>query len=238
MSKYLIGGLKVEYDARGDILRENSEKYLDDFDGPADIKCTVSEEFLKEKQKEIPHLSLAAHEYMWTGAAFGLEVLNHEGIILHSSCVQKDGKAYLFSARSGTGKSTHTHLWTKYLENTSIINDDKPLLIKKDGNWYACGNPFSGKTNENTDTAAVLRAIVFLQRSEKNHIEKISPGQAVSLFIEQTINPSDKDKSIKMLEKIDDILTNVPAFRLYCNMEPDAAITAFKGIEEAIKNED
>ena len=234
MPKYLIAGLKVEYEARGDILRENSKKYLADFEGQADIKCTVNEEFLRKKQKEIPHLSLAMHEYMWTGAAFGLEVLNHDGIILHSSCVKKDDRAYLFSARSGTGKSTHTHLWTKYLENTGIVNDDKPLLIKRDGKWFACGNPFSGKTNENSNVSVPLRAIVFLQRDKSNHIEKIDPGQAVSLFIEQTINPSDKDKSIKMLEKIDDILTNIPAFRLYCNMEPDAALTAYNGIEELI----
>ena len=238
MAKYMIGGLKVEYEVRGGMLREHSEKYLYDFDGEADIKCTVSEDFLREKQKEIPHMSLEAHEYMWTGAAFGLEVLRHNGIILHASCVAKDKKAYLFSARSGTGKSTHTHLWLENLSGTLIINDDKPLLIKRNNIWYACGNPFSGKTNENANLSVPLRAVCFLNRGDKNEIRRIKPSEAVTEFIQQTINPNDKNASIEMLEIIDDILRTIPSFSLSCNTDPEAADISYRGIEESIQDED
>ena len=167
MEKFLIAGLKTEYNVRGALLKERSAPYNADFDsGETQIRLNIKEDFLEQQRKAMPHLSLEEHEYMWTCEAFYRELLNHGGIMLHSSCVEKDGYAYLFSARSGTGKSTHTHLWLKNLENTRIINDDKPALVHEKGVWYACGTPFSGKTDENLNVKVPVRAIVFLHRSE------------------------------------------------------------------------
>ena len=82
---------------------------------------------------------------MWVGEAFYARLLQYDGMLLHASCVEKDGKAYLFSAKSGTGKSTHTHLWLRAFPDSRIINDDKPAVRRMDGTFYACGTPFSGK---------------------------------------------------------------------------------------------
>ena len=136
MEKFVIAGLKTEYNVRGELLRERSKSYKADFDdSETEIKLNIKEDFIKMKKEEIPYLSLDEHEYMWTCEAFYNELLRHNGMMLHSSCVEKDGFAYLFSARSGTGKSTHTHLWLKNLEGTRIINDDKPALIYDNGKW-------------------------------------------------------------------------------------------------------
>ena len=236
MEKFVIAGLKTEYNVRGELLRERSKSYKADFDdSETEIKLNIKEDFIKMKKEEIPYLSLDEHEYMWTCEAFYNELLRHNGMMLHSSCVEKDGFAYLFSARSGTGKSTHTHLWLKNLEGTRIINDDKPALIYDDGKWYACGTPFSGKTDENIDVKIPVRAITFIHRSEKNTVKKIPPIQAVSLLIEQTIKPADRSLAENMLELADLLLREVPVFSLGCNLQDDAAVVAYNEIERLIK---
>lgn len=236
MEKFVIAGLKTEYKVRGELLRERSKSYKADFDdSETEIKLNIKEDFIKMKKEEIPYLSLDEHEYMWTCEAFYNELLRHNGMMLHSSCVEKDGFAYLFSARSGTGKSTHTHLWLKNLEGTRIINDDKPALIYDNGKWYACGTPFSGKTDENIDVKIPVRAITFLHRSEENTVKKIPPFQAVSLLIEQTIKPADRSLAENMLELADLLLREVPVFSLGCNLQDDAAVVAYNEIERLIK---
>ena len=236
MEKFVIAGLKTEYNVRGALLRDRSKSYKADFDdSETEIKLNIKEDFIKKKKEEIPHLSLDEHEYMWTCEAFYNELLRHNGMMLHSSCVEKDGFAYLFSARSGTGKSTHTHLWLKNLEGTRIINDDKPALVYDNGKWYACGTPFSGKTDENIDVKIPVRAITFLHRSEKNTVKKIPPFQAVGLLLEQTIKPADRSLAENMLELADLLLREVPVFSLGCNLDDDAAVIAYNEIERLIK---
>lgn len=235
MEKFVIAGLKTEYHVRGALLRDRSKSYKADFDdSETEIRLNIKDDFIKMKKEEIPHLSLDEHEYMWTCEAFYNELLRHNGMMLHSSCVEKDGFAYLFSARSGTGKSTHTHLWLKNLEGTRIINDDKPALVYDNGKWYACGTPFSGKTDENIDVKIPVRAITFLHRSEENTVKKIPPFQAVSLLLEQTIKPADRSLAENMLELADLLLREVPVFSLGCNLQDDAAIIAYNEIERLI----
>lgn len=236
MEKYIIAGFKTEYYVRGKLLKDRSESYKADFsDDEVQIRLNVKEDFIRQKKEEIPHLSLDDHEYMWTGEAFYNELLKHDGMMLHSSCVEKDGYAYLFSAKSGTGKSTHTHLWLKNLEGTRIINDDKPALVLKNGKWYACGTPFSGKTDENVDVKVPIRALVFLHRSEKNEVKRMPVVQAIGMLLSQTIRPNSKELAEKMLELADKLLTEVPVFSLGCNMDDDAAIVAYNEIERLIK---
>ena len=188
MEKFIIAGIKTEYNVCGNLLRERSEKYRADFDdSETQIKFKIKEEYINKKKEDIPYLSWDEHEYMATCSAFYSELLRFGGMMLHSSCVEKDGFAYLFSARSGTGKSTHTHLWLENLENTRIINDDKPTLLRENGTWYACGTPFSGKTAENLDVKIPVRAIVFLFRGKENKVKKLDNSMAAPLVLEQTI---------------------------------------------------
>ena len=238
MEKFIIAGHKTEYYVRGELLSQRSAPYKAEFDSDeTEIRLDIKEEFFQQKKEETPHLTLSEHEYMWTGEAFYNELIRHNGLMLHSSCVEKDGYAYLFSARSGTGKSTHTHLWLENLSGTRIINDDKPALVCEDEKWYAYGTPFSGKTDENINVKIPIRAIIFLHRSETNQVKKIAPALAVPLFLEQTINPSNRTLAEKMLEYVDSILRNVPVFSLGCNLDPEAAEIAYNEIERLIKDE-
>lgn len=239
MGKYIIAGLKTEFDVKYDVLRGRVKAYEADFDSSeTDIKIELSDEYLSRKKEEIPQMSIANHEYFWTGNAFNVRLMDYNGIMLHSSCVEKDGYAYLFSADSGTGKSTHTHLWLKNIPGTRIINDDKPALIKENDVWYACGTPFSGKTDENLNVKVPVRAITFIKRGTENKVSKMPVEEAIKLLFGQTIRSTFENRAFKSLEAVDSLLRSVPVFSLECNMDDDAAITSYNGIERLIRNED
>ncbi len=238
MGKYIIAGLKTEIDIHYDFLKKKVKEYEADFDSSeTDVKILVDDDFLQMKCDEMPGLTIEQHEYLWVGQAFNSRLLDYGGIMLHSSCVEKDGYAYLFSADSGTGKSTHTHLWLKNLSGTRIINDDKPALIKENDAWYACGTPFSGKTDENTNAKVPIRAIVFIKRAKENKVERLPINEAIKLLFGQTIRSKIEERAMVTLEAVDSILRSVPFFSLECNMDDEAAIVSYNGIERLIKNE-
>ena len=71
MEKYIIAGLKTEYQVRGELLRERSEPYKADFsDDETQIRAIVSDEYINRRMEKIPYLNADEHEYMWTCDAF------------------------------------------------------------------------------------------------------------------------------------------------------------------------
>ena len=170
--KIKTADLIVELNVHHELLSSRLEPYKYDGDEAADIVFDVTEKYYIARQAEHPNLTLGESEYLWSGAHFYEKLAKFQGVMLHASCVEYDGKAYLFSARSGTGKSTHTHLWLKYLPGARIINDDKPAIRLVDGVFYAYGTPWSGKTDESVNVGVPIAGICFLSRGE-NKIKRI-----------------------------------------------------------------
>lgn len=226
-----IAKLYVQMDARGELLYSRSRAYLADGAHKADIVLDLPEAFFEEKHAAYPQLTLDECRYVWMGEAFYARLVRFDGMLLHASCVEKDGFAYLFSAKSGTGKSTHTALWQNAFPDCRILNDDKPALRRIDGRFYACGTPFSGKYDISENRQVPVRALVFLMRGGENRIEPISAKEAIPLFLSQTLRPPKPSLMADMLELLGALLNEVPAFRLTCNMEAEAAHIAYAGIE-------
>lgn len=231
METFSIAKLKVQLDARGQLLYDRTRAYLTEPCDAPDMVLALPEAFFEEKHRRYPQLTLDECRYVWTGEAFYAKLLRYSGLLMHASCVEKDGFAYLFSAKSGTGKSTHTALWQRLFPNTRIINDDKPALRNIDGRFFACGTPFSGKYDISENVQVPVRALVFLQRGAENRIEPIPPAQAIPLFLSQTLRPPVPDAMTQMLDTLGALLRAVPSFLLTCNMDLSAAQTAFDGIE-------
>lgn len=233
MELFDIAGLKVNMDCKQGLVYERSRAYLaENQNEKADFFVGVPEEVLKEKQKKLSHLSLDECDYIYCGEMFYYKLLNFDGMLLHASAIEKDGYAYLFSAKSGVGKSTHTTLWRKVFDNVRMINDDKPALRIIDGELCACGTPFSGKYDESLNVHVPLRAVVFLERAQENSIEKIAPKEAIPLFMSQTLRPAKKEQMFKLLDMLDRVLNKTPVFKLKCNMSDEAAYVAYEGINE------
>lgn len=227
--KLKIADLIVEIDIAGDLLANRISAYTYHGEKCADIVCTVSEKYYRDRNEEHKNLSFDECEYLFSGQFFYEQLTKFNGLMLHSSCIEYKGKAYLFSAPSGTGKSTHTHLWLKYLDGCRIINDDKPAIRIIDGVPQAFGTPWSGKTDENINEGAAIGGICFLDRGE-NKIERIPAVSALKPFLDQTVRPRDKALMNKMLETLNIILTNVPVYKMTCDMSRQAVITAVEGM--------
>ncbi len=233
MKKYLIGNLITEIDVNCQRLERLGKPYETNLDESAHISIKISDSDLDKLQTQNPQLSKDELAFLASGTMFFKKVPPFDALMLHSSCIMYEGKAYLFTAHSGTGKSTHTGLWKKIFgDKVTYINDDKPLLRKVDGVWTAFGNPWSGKTDLNTNISAPVGAIVFLNRGEENKIRKLTPpGDIVApRFMEQTAKPYTYERTVAMLALADDLLTSVDLFELHCNISEEAVLTAHKAI--------
>ncbi len=228
IGKYLIAGLKVLMNVTGDMLRERSEKYRFDFDGEPDIVLDIEPDKMAKMHQSCPDLSDEACEYLATGTFFYYYLLKFDGFMLHSSCIGYDGKAYIFSADSGTGKSTHTSLWQKYIDGVFMINDDKPAVRLIDGVFYAIGTPWSGKHDENCDIAVPVGSVALLKRGVENRIYPAQPIETVPFLMRQTIMSPNEENMSLLSDLLDKFLRTVPVFRLECDMSEEAVITSFE----------
>jgi hypothetical protein len=148
-----------------------------------------------------------------------------------------DGYAYMFSAPCGTGKSTHTTMWRQAFGNDRVLmlNDDKPALRLENGQWFAYGTPWSGKTAQNINMRVPVGGICVLTRGETNEIAPFGGTQAALAIMEQTARPVTMEGRSKMLELIDSLLNNVPVWKLKCTPTPDAALVSQKAMSEEAK---
>ncbi|MBQ2891235.1 MAG: hypothetical protein IJE44_06290 [Clostridia bacterium] len=208
-------------------LIEYAEKYADDFSGESDINISFSHEFLEHRVAENDMLTLSEAEYIWTGLDFAKKLLGFGGLVLHASAVCYDDKVYLFSAPSGTGKSTHTSLWEKVFDGAFVINDDKPALRLIDGKIYVYGTPWSGKNGKNKNFCAPLGGICFISRSEENHIEKMTAKEAIPSILRETLRFPSIEFMEALLGFLDKNLKNIPVFKMGCNTQDEAATTAY-----------
>lgn len=230
--KIKVADLVVELDVSSDLLLSRLGPYLCDEAEKTDILIDISKQFYIKKQQENPHMTLGECECLWSGAYFYEQLIRFNGVMLHASCVEYEGKAYLFSARSGTGKSTHTHLWLEYLPGSRIINDDKPAIRCVDGVYYAYGTPWSGKNDESINTGVPIGGIAFLSRGE-NNIKRIPGFKALKLFMDQTVRSRNKSLMEKMLDILNGILTDIPIYEMTCDMSEEAVQTAYNGMKGA-----
>ena len=152
------------------------------------------------------------------------QAVEYDTILFHGAVVAFEGKAYLFTAPSGTGKTTHIRLWLGTLPGAYILNGDKPFLqIGKDGSVLACGTPWRGKEHYGRNEILPLEGICLLERDTYNHIQTITPKESVNRLLRQTYIPPRSGAMIKTISILDQISKGVRLYRLGCNMEPEAA---------------
>ena len=153
-------------------------------------------------------------------------------VLCHGSAVAVDGEAYLFIAKSGTGKSTHTRLWRELLgERAVMVNDDKPLVHVTDAGAVVYGTPWDGKHHLSRNIDVPLKAVCILTRGVENRIEPVTPAEAFPMLMQQVYRPADPASLSKTLNLIEKLAASVSLWRLSCNMELDAARVAYEGMK-------
>ena len=156
----------------------------------------------------------------------------YDTFLFHGSAVAVDGVGYLFTAKSGTGKSTHTRLWREYLgEKAVMVNDDKPLIKCSECGIIVCGTPYNGKHRLGSNIALPLKAVCILERAAENSIRRIDKSEAYPMLIQQTYRPDDPVALANTLSLIDRLADSCELYRLGCNMDISAAEVAYNAMK-------
>lgn len=152
----------------------------------------------------------------------------HEMLFMHGSAISYNGKAYIFVAPSGTGKSTHRRLWKeRFGEAVTVINDDKPFLTFVEDKVYLCGTPWRGKHAIGKNMTAELGGICILSQGKTNEIRQLKASEAVKQIIKQSNLAEYKENALLALDLIDRLLQTVPVYHLSCTPTLDAVDVCF-----------
>lgn len=153
-------------------------------------------------------------------------------ILLHGSAVAVDGEGYIFIAKSGTGKSTHTKLWRELLGDRAVmVNDDKPLIHLTPSGPVVYGTPWDGKHRISNNISVPLRAVCILERSEINNINQISIREAYPMLLQQVYRPGDAAVMAKTIALVDRLAGSVSLWKLGCNKNIEAAEIAYNSMK-------
>ena len=186
----------------------------------AELDAEAAEEGFRRRLFTDPFLERAAIQ-----RAFAEHLFDRDILLTHGSCVAVDGYAYLFTARSGTGKSTHTRLWREaFGPRAQMINDDKPFLHLTPNGVLACGSPWSGKHGLDSNLALPLAGICILERGSEDRIRPMAAQDALAMLRKQTYLPQGKEARFDAL--VSALAEAVPLWHMECTKNISAALVA------------
>lgn len=144
---------------------------------------------------------------------------------MHASVIENGGRAFLWLAKSGTGKSTHSQLWLKHIPGSRLLNDDNPIVrLNPDGTPEVYGSPWSGKTPCYINRHCPAGAFVQIRRSPENRIERLGVFESYAMVFSSSsglkTDPAMADHMHSTFEKI---ATTVPCYNLFCRPDEEAA---------------
>lgn len=231
---YSIAKLKIEIDFKYEYGKDLCHNYRVDLPQKPDFSVSVSEEMIEhERELDIYNSPDSYLESLAVYRQICNKAFEYDCMFMHCSALSFRGNGVIFTAPSGTGKSTHAALWRReFGGDVAMVNDDKPLLRIIGGKMYVCGTPWDGKHHLSSNITVPLRAVVILSQGAENHITKADKRTAVYTLLNQTIRPEEPALMLKTLNMTEFILKNVPVYALDCNISREAALTSFNAVKE------
>ncbi len=229
MAIYRIADFNIAIESRYDHIPRQCAAYLAPPGAIPDFSVSVTEEEIDREAAIAPRFTRGYHESLCTYRRISTEILHRDAFLMHAAVVAVDGRAYAFSAPSGTGKSTHITLWRQHFgERVSIVNGDKPIIRRIGDEFVAYGTPWCGKEGWQRNTSAPLAAVCFIERSTENRIRPLPSGEAVSLIFHQLLRPKTAPEMEQTLALTDGLLRHVPFYLLGCDISREAAELSFR----------
>lgn len=218
---YKVADIVFEAEACGGLFEARAGKYRVE-EGEPEFTVTVSQEESDWLMGQT-RLNDDGARYLISGNKFYFKLIERGGLLLHSSAIVKDGRAFLFSGNSGVGKSTHTGYWLNLFEDAFVLNDDKPALRAFEGGFMVYGTPWSGKHDISRNESAPLGGIAFLERSQQNFMELMPAAEAAKNILAQTVRCIERESMERLLATMDRLVREMPIYRLGCTKDVSAA---------------
>ncbi len=224
-----LAGYNIGIESRFESSRRFFADYIVSDDNAIVITSSVSDEELINTVSAVPGISREAAELtgLYRPIAEALPVLG--GIVFHGAAISYGDDGYIFTAPSGTGKTTHIRMWKKYLgKNVDIVNGDKPVITVSDDGVYVHGTPWSGKERWQKNRSVPLRGICLLHRGDTCHADVADADELIPFLFSQTYLSSDCNAAGRTMELLDDVLRQVPIYSLYCDISENAVKCSFE----------
>ena len=225
---YKIAGKIIEISSRYEAIHEYCKDYI--FSGQPDFKINAAEsDFDLELTREYSPDEL---ENLILYRKLAEIMPDYDTFLMHGSAIAVNGAGCIFTAPSGTGKSTHTKFLCELLKDKAVmVNDDKPFItVSPDKKVTVHGTPFNGKHRRGNNISVPLKAICILERSEQNNIHEISYYEAYTTLLAQIYRPATHERLAKTLELLDRMNGIIKFYRLGCNMSINAAEVSYNAI--------
>ena len=236
-----LAGINVAVTSIFDEVYDFCRDYLTD--AAPDMTLTVTpddinyEKIVNIREAQIEGIPVVEYSdsYLETLAVYRkivTKMLDFDTFLMHGAVVAVGDKAWLFTAPSGTGKTTHINLWLNNIPGSYVVNGDKPLIHIGD-DCTVFGTPWAGKEGMNQNIGVKLCGIVILNRGVENRIEKVPMTQILPVLIQQSYRPKEKTELEKTLSLLSRLGKKIPMYQLYCNMDPEAAFVAYNVLSGA-----
>lgn len=238
MQIYKIADMNIGVEPRFQYTKRILSDYLSD-ETECELEIAVTDEMIaREQELNVKIHGVPQSEAMCESVAVLRRICDHiirrGGFFLHCSCLRYKGRAIIFTAPSGTGKSTHAALWKEHFgDEVEMINDDKPLVREENGSFVIYGTPWRGKHGRGMNTSAPIGAVFFLEQAPVNSAQPVDSITALSLLMQQTVIPSSKDDVSTLLDMLGRLIESTPMFRLKCTISDEAVITALNAVSAA-----
>jgi hypothetical protein len=228
---YEIAGLRIRIDNKHEYTNAFCKEYLSlDQVSPVDIVASVTAAELEEERKASPQFSEGYIENICLYRSICMQIPNFNRMLMHCAVLDYDGKGYAFLGKSGTGKSTHTKLWKRYLQTPSMINGDKPILESVENGFIAYGTPWKGKEGWGKKAAAPLCGLCFLEQAKENSIRRLTPSEVSTRLFLQLLMPQEEKEAIATLDLADKLIAQTPAYLLRCDISEEAVKLSFEAL--------
>ena len=190
---------------------------------PTCTKCLVHPDYVKQLKTISDVLGISEME---------VHLANLRTVNLHSSLIFHEGEAILFTAPSGTGKSTQANLWEKY-GNARQINGDRSLIRRIHGQWTAFGSPFAGTSGIYKNESAPIKTIVILRQGKENLVKWISPSVAFRFLYQETVIPRWNDRAhIQIVDILSEMVKDIPVCCFQCTPDNSAVEVLDRFLQE------
>lgn len=204
------------------------ENYL--AQGEPDIIASASNDEEFEQAQRVTHTSPEYAESLCIYRQIAEQLPFFNRFLFHGAAITFADKGYIFTAPSGTGKTTHIKQWKKYLGEVGIVNGDKPVIAVEDNGVTVYGTPWAGKENFQRNRSASVAGLCFVQQGKTNSIRKIEPSECLMRLMRQTYLPESEDAAAKTLELLDSFVAKIPLYQLTCDISEDAVRCSFEAM--------
>ena len=224
-----VAGHVIRIESRFPESRHFFRDYLADESSDPEIVATVSDDEIEKVLSLYPEGSAKTAELTALYRPIAEKLPNLGGFIFHGAAISYDGKGYIFTAPSGTGKSTHIKLWRKYLgRDVGIINGDKPVITIDGKGVFVHGTPWAGKELWQKNVCFPIGGICLLKRGESNIISPADIGNNLPFIFSQAYLSKDSSVTLKTMDLLDGLLKNTPVYEFYCDISETAVKCSFE----------